>query len=235
MLKKFKHRLRRLIDNEFNRIDWVKERLACISEGSKILDAGCGSQQYKKFCSHLDYSAQDYGGYSVDDADSFAASKQKYEYGKLDYQGNIWDIAEKDETFDVILCTEVLEHIPYPQDTIKEFSRLLKPGGSLILTFPSNCLRHMDPFFYSSGYSDHFIKYFTNKYGLEIVNIDVVGSYHNWMMVEVFRTIKQGGVFSGVLLLPAFLFYYFKQKEPTQESINTLCAGYHVVASKLNN
>lgn len=231
-MNKFILKFRKLIDNEFDRIDWVASRLSEINKGNKILDAGCGSQQYKKFCGHLDYYAQDYGGYSVDEKESFAASDTKYEYGNLDYQGNIWDIDEKDGVFDTILCTEVLEHIPYPHETIKEFSRLLKSKGVLILTFPSNCLRHMDPFFYSSGYSDHFIKYFLEKYGFEIKSIDTVGNYYNWMMVEIFRTMKMNNLFSSIILAPTFLYYYLKQKKPSKDSVNTLCSGYHVVAIK---
>lgn len=39
-----------------------------------------------------------------------------------------------DESFDVVLCTEVLEHLPEPQAAIDEMFRVLKPGGTLILT-----------------------------------------------------------------------------------------------------
>jgi len=39
-----------------------------------------------------------------------------------------------DATFDVVLCTEVLEHLPEPQKAIDEFERVLKPGGTLLLT-----------------------------------------------------------------------------------------------------
>lgn len=39
-----------------------------------------------------------------------------------------------DATFDVILCTEVLEHIPDPQRAIDEMFRVLVPGGQLLLT-----------------------------------------------------------------------------------------------------
>jgi len=38
------------------------------------------------------------------------------------------------EAFDVVLCTEVLEHLPEPQAAIDEMFRVLKPGGTLILT-----------------------------------------------------------------------------------------------------
>ena len=37
-------------------------------------------------------------------------------------------------TFDIVLCTEVLEHLPEPQQAIDEMFRVLKPGGTLLLT-----------------------------------------------------------------------------------------------------
>lgn len=39
-----------------------------------------------------------------------------------------------DASFDVVLCTEVLEHLPEPQRGIDEMHRVLKPGGTLLLT-----------------------------------------------------------------------------------------------------
>lgn len=43
-------------------------------------------------------------------------------------------LAFRDASFDVILCTEVLEHIPEPQRAIDEMFRVLAPGGKLVLT-----------------------------------------------------------------------------------------------------
>jgi SAM-dependent methyltransferase len=39
-----------------------------------------------------------------------------------------------DDTFEAILCTEVLEHLPEPQRAIDEMWRVLRPGGTLLLT-----------------------------------------------------------------------------------------------------
>ena len=39
-----------------------------------------------------------------------------------------------DSVFDVVLCTEVLEHLPEPQRAVDEMFRVLKPGGTLVLT-----------------------------------------------------------------------------------------------------
>ena len=43
-------------------------------------------------------------------------------------------LALADASFDVVLCTEVLEHIPEPQRAIDEMYRVLRPGGTLLLT-----------------------------------------------------------------------------------------------------
>ena len=117
-----------------------------------------------------------------------AGGKEGYKYGQLDYVGDIWDINKKDNTFDAILCTEVFEHIPYPIKTIKEFSRLLKKDGKLILTAPSNCLRHMDPYFFYSGFSDRWYEKVLKENGLKIELLNAVGDYYSWLMLEMART-----------------------------------------------
>lgn len=228
-------KLKRLINNEYERIDWVESKLRSINTGAKLLDAGCGKQQYRKFCSHLKYYSQDFGKYTTDEKDSMTASNIEYRYGNLDYIGNIWEVDAPDSSFDAILCTEVLEHVPYPNKTIKEFARLLKPGGMLVLTVPSNSLRHMDPFYYFSGFSDRFLKnaLYTNSF--TNINIKAIGSYHKWLMVEAFRCIRHEGLLAMIFLMPAALYHYIRQRKATQKEINTLCFGYHVTARLKEN
>src|SRR5262245_38667302 len=48
--------------------------------------------------------------------------------------GDAQALGIRDATFDIVLCTEVLEHIPYPQRAIDEMYRVLVPGGQLLLT-----------------------------------------------------------------------------------------------------
>ena len=226
----------RRLDNLNERTAFVKRELLALPEGKIILDAGCGSQQFKPFCTHLHYKAQDFGQYVVDDKKMIGNSsgiggKAGYKYGELDYMGDIWKIDEKDKLFDAILCTEVFEHIPYPIETIKEFSRLLKKGGKLVLTAPANCLRHMDPYFFYSGFSDRWYEKFLPEYRLEILSIETVGDYYSWLGVEMARTARVNSFFAKMILFPAFV--YFFSKQPTTKSINTLCMGYHIVAEKI--
>jgi SAM-dependent methyltransferase len=225
------------MNNLYQRDKFVKESLSKIPSGHKILDVGCGSQQFKKYCSHLIYKAQDFGQYEIDQKKMLGAesgglgSGLGYQYGRLDYVGDCWEIKEVDGAFDAILCTEVFEHIPYPIETLEEFSRLLKEDGILILTAPSNCLRHMDPYFFYSGFSDRWHEKFMAKTGFQIKFLEPVGDYYSWMSVELARTAMTHSFLSKLLILPAFFYFYLKKK--TEISTNTLCMGYHVIARKV--
>lgn len=225
------------LNNQNERDKFVIDSLSKITQNSSLLDAGCGDQRYKNYCNHLKYFAQDFGQYSVDEKKMLVSKgiggTDGYKYGKLDYICNIWDIKEKSNTFDVILCTEVFEHIPYPIETVKEFRRLLKPGGQLILTAPSNCLRHMDPYFFYTGFSDRWFEKILNENDFEINVMEVIGDYYSWISVELARTGMSHSILAKIMVFPAFIYYYFKKKNKL--SINTLCMGYHIVAKKKSN
>ena len=226
--------LKRKLNNQYARDEFVRRQLQALAAGSRILDAGCGSQRYRPDCEHLEYLAQDFGGYTVDEQKSLGTEgvggTAGYEYGRLDYVGDIWAIDAADASFDAILCTEVFEHIPYPNETMREFARLLKPGGTLVLTAPSNCLRHMDPYFFYSGFSDRWFAHALEANGFRIPQIEPVGDYYSWLSVEMARTARMNSVFAKIMLAPAFLYYLMKK--PTAQSVATLCMGYHVVAQR---
>ena len=226
--------LRRRVDKQFNnlwvRSEFVESCLNALPVGSRLLDAGAGGQQFKKVAAHLHSVSQDFTQNTADETSSFAGGLETYEYGQTDIVGDIWDIDVPDESFDAVLCTEVLEHVAYPQDTIRELSRVLRVGGTLVLTAPSNCLRHFDPYYFSSGYSDRFYEEILPKFGLRIDTLVPVGDYFSWLKVEMFRSIVMRPL-SGFLLLPALL--YFWSRRSTPESQATLCRGYNLDATKV--
>jgi len=223
------------LDPQFARDDFVIKELMKLKKNSSILDAGCGSQRYRQNCKHLNYYAQDFGEYIIDEKKMIGSAGvggyEGYNYGALDYKCDIWDINEESDTFDSILCTEVFEHIPYPIETLKEFNRLLKKGGVIILTAPSNCLRHMDPYFFYSGFSDRWYEKFLIENGFKIELIEAIGDYYSWLSAEMLRTAMSHSIISKLLLMPAFLYFYNKKR--TKVSVDTLCMGYHVVAKKI--
>lgn len=62
--------------------------------------------------------------------------EMKREKGKVSYKpGNVFEI--KFETlFDIIIATEIIEHVAHPDEFLMGLSRLLKPGGYIIITTP---------------------------------------------------------------------------------------------------
>lgn len=58
-MKSLRHYYRRRIDKLSNRHEWVKNALTKLRVGVKILDAGCGSQQFRSYCKNLSYYTQD--------------------------------------------------------------------------------------------------------------------------------------------------------------------------------
>ncbi len=134
------------LNNANERETFIKIALGQIEKEKLILDAGCDLNHIKILFSFKIYVSRFLDFTETDLKKSFFSSDEKYGYGKLDYISDIWKIKEKNNHFDAILCTEVFEHIPYPIETVKEFSRLIK-RGKLILTAPSNSLRHFDPTF----------------------------------------------------------------------------------------
>jgi len=87
------------------------------SEG-RVLDVGCGASGYKNLFPQLT---------TLDIAPR--------EGTKVDIVADAHDLSQiPDGSFDVILCTEVLEHLHTPAKAIAEFRRVLKPGGLLLLS-----------------------------------------------------------------------------------------------------
>ncbi len=117
--------------NERNRVDWITKTLKRIPKGSKILDAGAGEQQFKKFCSHLKYVSQDFAKYNGK-GDQKGLQTKIWDNSNLDIVSDITSIPRPNNSFDAILCTEVFEHLPDPSLAIKEFSRLLTSVRSAV-------------------------------------------------------------------------------------------------------
>ena len=81
-------------------------------------------------------------------------------YGKIDYVSDIEKIPVKDNSFDIIICTEVLEHVPNPIGALKEMARILKKGGKLLITTPLGSHIHQDPYHFYGGFTPFFMRSF---------------------------------------------------------------------------
>lgn len=171
----------------FDRDKWVQGRLEAIPSGVRVLDAGAGQCRYKSFLEHTNYYAQDFAQYQ---GSSDGILQESWQYGKLDYVCDITEIPVESGFFDVVLCTEVLEHVPRPVDALKELVRILKPGGKIILTVPLGSGVHQEPYHYYGGFSKYFFGYFAEQFNLELVECRELGGLLKHTAQEMARAAR---------------------------------------------
>lgn len=94
----------------------------------------------------------------------------------VDFYGPADNLPFEDATYDCVLCTEVLEHLPDPLAAMREISRVLKPGGHAFVTTPFLVSLHEMPYdFYR--YTPSALKDMAEKTGLTTVSIEPKGEY----------------------------------------------------------
>lgn len=178
-------------NNESTRDAWLRQALASIPAGSRILDAGAGEQKYRPFCSHLDYVSQDFAQYDGQ-GDGSALHTGRWDCSRVQIVSDITAIPEPDASFDAVMCIEVLEHVPDPIAALHELVRLLRPGGALILTAPFCSLTHMSPYFFATGFSRYFYEHWLEQLGVKAEEISSNGNYFEYLGQEL-RRIREVG------------------------------------------
>ncbi len=223
--------------NESSRVDWIMQTLKKIPEGLTILDAGAGESQFKKYCGHLKYIAQDFGQYNG--SGEVGLQTGSWDNSKLDIVSDITAIPLPDGSVDAIMCTEVLEHVPDPVAALKEFSRLLKPGGFLLVTAPFVSLTHFAPYHFSTGLSRFFYEHHLKELQFAINDLQLNGNYFEFLAQENRRIKRIARDYTGVKLsfldkiiihLNVAILQRLARKD--RGSSELLCYGVHVFARK---
>lgn len=119
---------------DFNRIN--------INPEGTMLDLGCGEGRHifglmEKFpdlkCIGLDPHIE-----SLDKAFEGLKFLESISNTKTNFlSGSAYSLPFSDDSFDLVICSEVLEHLHDYKDAIKEINRVLKPGGQFLASVPA--------------------------------------------------------------------------------------------------
>lgn len=225
--------------NEIQRQAWLKKTLAALPQGARLLDAGAGGLKNHQHSGHLDYVSQDFcqhlgkgGGEGLDEG----LQLESWDTSRIELVCDITAIPATDASFDAILCSEVLEHVPEPTHALDEFTRLLKPGGILILTAPFSSNVHMAPHYYCSGFSKYWYQHHLQNRGFEIQSLVPNGDWCGLLRQEITRLgglERQRGNWAWPLAYAYALFglAYFKLRADKNTS-DLACFGWQCVAVK---
>ena len=175
--------------NDLNRQAWLKKTLAALPAGGRILDAGAGELRNRQYCGHLEYVSQDFCQYQGQRGGAIKEGLQNdsWDVSQIDLVSYIVAIPSPDASFDAILCSEVLEHVPEPTHALDEFARLLKPGGKLILTAPFASLVHMAPYHYCSGFFRYWYEHHLELRSFGIAELVPNGDWFGYTEQEIRR------------------------------------------------
>jgi SAM-dependent methyltransferase len=137
------------------------------SEGLKVLDAGCGAQPFR----HL---IEERGGAY------FALDVTPQANVELDFVAQLDDpdldlAAIGRDSYDIILCSEVLEHVAEWDIAFQNLSSLLAPGGTLLVSAPHFYPLHEEPYDFWRP-TPYAIAYFAVKHGLLVKEEHRLGS-----------------------------------------------------------
>src|SRR5207302_9434283 len=120
---------------DFDRLD--------IQPGTRVLDIGCGMgrHSFEAFRRGADVTAADLDKDALSEVDKIGLAM--VEAGEVPGGSRLTTVVENvlnmrfpDDSFDVVIASEILEHIPDDRRAMQEIVRVLKPGGLAAVTVP---------------------------------------------------------------------------------------------------
>jgi 2-polyprenyl-3-methyl-5-hydroxy-6-metoxy-1,4-benzoquinol methylase len=111
---------------DIERLQQFLEARGALGRGSNVLDAGCGCR------THLDTNGAVVVGIDISEG-------QLSRHPKLNQriQGDIQTYPLGSQSFDLVVCWDVLEHLPRPEIALRNLLKALREGGYLVLAAPN--------------------------------------------------------------------------------------------------
>lgn len=151
----------------------IAQTAATLPPSARVLDAGAGEGRFRDLFAHTRYTGVD-----------LAVGDATWNYAGLDAINTLEQLCFADNTFDVVVFTQVMEHLPEPGAVIAELARVLRPGGLLILVAPQSWHEHQVPHdFYR--YTSYGIRYLLQKHGLAVTQMTSLGGYFWYLSFQL--------------------------------------------------
>ena len=142
----------------------------------KLLDVGCGNKPYESVFRYVDkYIGIDRPSYV--DANRLNILERKR---SIDVIANADTLPFMDSSFDTVLATQLIEHLSDPDLFFKETTRVLKPEGFLIVTFPLINPVHEEPYDYFR-FTEYGVRSLCEKQGLQVKMVKMMGG--GWLAI----------------------------------------------------
>jgi len=193
----------------------------------KLLDLGCGKvplyEFYKDYTSEVTCADWEKSLHDNEFIDKITDLNQNLDFNNSE--------------FDTILLSDVLEHILYPHNLMKEVYRILRPNGCLIMNVPFFYCLHEEPFDYFR-YTKFALADLANNSGLRVLELRAYGGVLEILADLISKIVVilpfVGKIISGLLQKMAWIFLKTKLGERiSKKTGEKFPMGYYMVAQKV--
>lgn len=153
------------------------DELARIPPGAVVLDHGAGEATLRARLPGRRYLALDMG-----------IGHEGWDYSALDVVGDVMRLPLADASVDVVVSKQVLEHVPDPVATLREVARVLRPGGTVLLSTNQSWPQHQQPFDFFR-FTSFGLRHVFGQAGLRIEQLEPMGGAFTAAMFAVSQTL----------------------------------------------
>ncbi|WP_346331071.1 class I SAM-dependent methyltransferase [Prosthecobacter sp. SYSU 5D2] len=153
------------------------EAMPLMKSGIRVLDAGSGRAQEQFLREELLAT-----GATLETCDFC-------EGPGVDFVADVSNLPMADNTYDIVLSTQVLEHVMDPQSVVEEMARVLKPGGALFLTTPQSSPLHNLPWNFFN-FTNLGLRLLFDKAGMVVVKEQPQGGHFTLLAYQLHWTMN---------------------------------------------
>ena len=146
------------------------------------------------------------------------------DYFNWSEENQIWDLTEdwrdgrldgKSESYDLVLCEQVLEHLPFPATAVNNLALLLKKGGYLHINTPALCGFHGSPYYFYAGFHPNTLEIYVQEAQLKVVESD---AWYTTKGVRMYSICD----WAGLTISGGRLFRKFRPQSGTREKLRAI-------------
>ncbi len=177
---------------------YLNIRKQAVLLSGNLLDFGCGRKPYENL-----FTVDSYTGVDLEN------TGHNHQRSRVDVYYDGKTLPFKNEYFDSLFCSEVLEHVFNPDEMLAEIGRVLKKGSLALITTPFCWNEHEAPFDYAR-YSSFGMKELLEKNGFRVKSIHKSGHFTRvyfqlgaLYFYEIFKKYGLGGkLIAQILITP---------------------------------
>lgn len=123
--------------------------------------------------------------------------------------GDITALKYEDGVFDLIVCSDVLEHVKDDGRALSELARVLKDGGILLMTVPSNSKRNSESYrkygHERAGYATEDIMRMCERHGLQILKSEPYSCFLSEAFSRTLSGVSRSSLLTAALFYPMYI------------------------------